>query len=112
MKAANKLIQDFGKTQDRVQYIDVSYPPMFYAQDKLPAICSSRMDCTPLRSATRCGLRLSNLCYSGNLALKDCFPVCRGTFLAWFPAVKTQCYLHARQTRIFNPPQRNPSASV
>ena len=35
MKAANKLIQDFAKTQDRVQYIDVA-TPMFYAQDKPP----------------------------------------------------------------------------
>jgi lysophospholipase L1-like esterase len=35
MKAANKLIQDFVKTQDRVQYIDVA-TPMFYAQDKPP----------------------------------------------------------------------------
>src|SRR6267378_1849248 len=34
-KSANKLIQDFGKTQDRVQYIDVA-TPMFYAQDKPP----------------------------------------------------------------------------
>jgi lysophospholipase L1-like esterase len=35
MKAANKLIQDFAKTQDRVQYIDVA-TPMFYAQEKPP----------------------------------------------------------------------------
>jgi len=35
MKAANKLIQDFAKTQDRVQYIDVA-TTMFYAQDKPP----------------------------------------------------------------------------
>ena len=35
MKAANKLIQDFVKTQDRVQYIDVA-TPMFYAQEKPP----------------------------------------------------------------------------
>jgi lysophospholipase L1-like esterase len=35
MKAANKLIQEFAKTQDRVQYIDVA-TPMFYAQDKPP----------------------------------------------------------------------------
>jgi lysophospholipase L1-like esterase len=35
MKAANKLIQDFVKTQDRVQYIDVA-TPMFYGQDKPP----------------------------------------------------------------------------
>ncbi len=35
MKAANKLIQDYVKTQDHVQYIDVA-TPMFYAQDKPP----------------------------------------------------------------------------
>ena len=35
MKAANKLIQDFVKTQDRVQYLDVA-TPMFYGQDKPP----------------------------------------------------------------------------
>jgi lysophospholipase L1-like esterase len=35
MKAANKLIQDFAKTQDRVQYFDVA-SPMFHAQDKPP----------------------------------------------------------------------------
>jgi len=35
MKAANQRIQDFAKTQDRVQYIDVA-TPMFYAQDKPP----------------------------------------------------------------------------
>jgi lysophospholipase L1-like esterase len=35
MKAANKLIQDFVKTQDRVQYIDVA-TPMFDAQEKPP----------------------------------------------------------------------------
>ena len=35
MKAANKLIQDFAKTQDRVQYIDVA-TPMFYSQEKPP----------------------------------------------------------------------------
>jgi lysophospholipase L1-like esterase len=35
MKAANKLIQDFAKTQDRVQYLDVA-TPMFYGQDKPP----------------------------------------------------------------------------
>src|SRR6266404_459677 len=35
MKAANKLIEDFAKTQDRVQYIDVA-TPMFYAQEKPP----------------------------------------------------------------------------
>src|SRR5258708_27237025 len=35
MKAANQLIQDFAKTQDRVQYIDVA-TPMFYAQEKPP----------------------------------------------------------------------------
>ena len=35
MKAANKLIQDYVKTQERVQYIDVA-TPMFDAQDKPP----------------------------------------------------------------------------
>jgi lysophospholipase L1-like esterase len=35
MQAANKLIQDYVKTQDRVQYIDVA-TPMFDAQDKPP----------------------------------------------------------------------------
>jgi lysophospholipase L1-like esterase len=35
MMAANKLIQDFVKTQDRVQYLDVA-TPMFYGQDKPP----------------------------------------------------------------------------
>jgi lysophospholipase L1-like esterase len=35
MKAANKLIQDFVKTQDRVQYLDVA-TPMFYGQAKPP----------------------------------------------------------------------------
>ena len=35
MKAANKLIQDFLKTQDRVQYLDVA-TPMFDGQDKPP----------------------------------------------------------------------------
>jgi lysophospholipase L1-like esterase len=35
MKTANKLIQDFVKTQDRVQYLDVA-TPMFYGQDKPP----------------------------------------------------------------------------
>jgi lysophospholipase L1-like esterase len=35
MKAANKLIQDFVKTQDHVQYIDVA-TPMFDAQGDLP----------------------------------------------------------------------------
>jgi lysophospholipase L1-like esterase len=35
MKTANRLIQDFVKTRDRVQYIDVA-TPMFDAQDKPP----------------------------------------------------------------------------
>jgi lysophospholipase L1-like esterase len=35
MKVANKLIQDFVQTQDRVQYIDVA-TPMFQGQDKPP----------------------------------------------------------------------------
>lgn len=35
MKAANKLIQDFVKTKQRVQYIDVA-TPMFDAQGSLP----------------------------------------------------------------------------
>ena len=35
MMAANKLIRDFVKTQDHVQYIDVA-TPMFYAQEKPP----------------------------------------------------------------------------
>ena len=35
MKAANKLTQDFVKTQDRVQYIDVA-TPMFEGQEKPP----------------------------------------------------------------------------
>jgi lysophospholipase L1-like esterase len=35
MKAANKLIEDFAKTQDRVQYIDVA-APMFEGQEKPP----------------------------------------------------------------------------
>lgn len=35
MKAANKLIQDFVKTQDRAQYIDVA-TPMFEGQEKPP----------------------------------------------------------------------------
>lgn len=36
MQAANKLIQDFARTQKRVEYIDVA-TPMFDAQGKLPA---------------------------------------------------------------------------
>jgi lysophospholipase L1-like esterase len=35
MKTANKLIQDYVKSQERVQYIDVA-TPMFDAQDKPP----------------------------------------------------------------------------
>jgi lysophospholipase L1-like esterase len=35
MKAANKLLEDFVKTQDRVQYIDVA-TPMFERQEKPP----------------------------------------------------------------------------
>src|SRR5258705_919438 len=35
MKAANKLIEDFAKTQDRVQYIDVA-TPMFQGLEKPP----------------------------------------------------------------------------
>jgi lysophospholipase L1-like esterase len=35
MKAANKLIEDFAKTQDRVQYIDVA-TPMFEGLEKPP----------------------------------------------------------------------------
>jgi lysophospholipase L1-like esterase len=36
MKAANEMIQEYIKTQDRVQYIDVA-TPMFDAQGNLPA---------------------------------------------------------------------------
>jgi len=36
MKAANKLIQDFATTQDRVQYIDVA-TPMFDSRGNLPS---------------------------------------------------------------------------
>ncbi len=35
MRAANQLIQDYVKTQERVEYIDVA-TPMFYGQDKPP----------------------------------------------------------------------------
>ena len=35
MKAANKLVEDFVKTQDRAQYIDVA-TPMFEGQEKPP----------------------------------------------------------------------------
>ncbi len=45
MKAANKLMQDYAATQQRVQYIDIA-TTMFDANGNLPATCSSPMACT------------------------------------------------------------------
>ncbi len=64
------MIQDFARTQKRVEYIDVA-SPMFDAQGNLPGDLFVADGLHPTPNATRYGLRSSSLCFLSVLAARQ-----------------------------------------